>query len=862
MTTTDFNYLRHHAMQNVWCTPEQDHQYILQPARVTPAAGVMRSYRVMWHTVPLPDQYSRWHILQVGGIDPIAFNLFFRSFEWISMATVSNERKMIVNIYNNDGIELPRHETYYRYTQTGALIVAIRINNRIPVNFAQDTFSIRVYSNSFWNSPRSAGIARKIDVKGVIAENATARDTFFSQYNTLLAENPAPGVLSFYLNGVKRENLVQAAVQIGDSLEYVWDGSVKAQYKLPIKDIHSFESELDAKRKLLLHYAGPGPTTIDYQDDIDIHISGLGTNPYHVFYHRNAVDAVRQVTHRDYAIPAMYLERYAAKVQQLGPYTGSENMFVTLTLRKSGYDRPLVYEHGRLNELYKMSDEHVIRAMVEIDATVDIWRAATLEKSGYTQIMRSKPCEITAEMTERAYGYFAMAKYLADTPNQLVDVGGAAYCMVPYKLMTGCTAYEYDANGHFLGWHHHYVGDRYYAHDPDARTVELIAGFGGTVLDEVNGKTTAAVQADRNYKVYVRSKVGGVLQPNPTDVTGTDQYKIENGVFTWLSNSTTAYPTLRSDRNFYAADHEVMATDGLITVTLQTQQNHDNVTSWGRLIIPLGQLDVILNGRSLINGLEYFYKNGVVFITAKEWLNNPETDVQKVHIRMAGFCQSDMSIYPEGDVGYILHGVLSNNRRFDLRDGKVQRLVVGGRLLTKADVTFSEDSEQVAITHADNGIPYMLKDLHVPLRPHVARDTYELIATARSLDKQVSDYITPRLPEFNRGPIAAVTDRYMVFSPFFCKLLFDIKYGRLVLPLQNSFTLQEVVNICKAYEYLLEVDPVRRRDIVKTDYVSVQPHSFPNAINLQHHQYQFMNQAVNYYAEGLVTLSPSVTLST
>lgn len=859
--TADYSFLRHHALTHVRCGTDQDQQFRLQPQRLTPSAGVMRSFRVMWDMIKLPDNFGRWHVYTVGGIDPIAFNLLHRSFEWISFADACNDRNMIANIYNVDGVELPRHDTYYRYTQTGALIVTVRINNRIPVNFASDKIYVRVYTNAFWNRTESASIARKVQVHGVIAESALIRDTFISQYNGLLAESPAPGVLSFYHNGIKKEALNAGLINIGDSLEYVWDGSVKAQYKIKIKDLATFDSTLDNKSKFLFHYVGVGPTTIDFYDDVDFHISGLGVNPSYLYFHHNAEDAIRQVTHRDYALAVTYVQRHASKLVAMGPVTGTENMYITATIRHAGFDRPIVWEHGRLHELYKMADEQVQRAMTGIDATVDVWRAAILEASGYTEVMRAPVCDVTPDLVEKAYGYFAMAKYLADSPVVPKDIGGNPYCEVPFKLMHGCTAYEYDADGLFLGWHHHYVGDRYYLNNDNARLVEFIAGIGGSTLDEVHGVTTATIKNDRNYKVYLRTKVAGVLQANPRDVTGTNLYSIVNGVFTWLSPSTTAYPTLRSDKTFYAVDHAVRPLDGLMVINMQTQQNHNGQTGWGRLVIPLGQLDVILNGRSLIYGLDYFYKNGAVYITAKEWLVNPETDLQQVHIRFAGFCRSDMTIYPEGDVGYIEHGLLSNNKRFDLRDGKVQRIIARGKLVNKADVEFSEESNQIAITHASNGSPYMIKDMHVPLRPEIAKDTYELLAIAQTIDKSVSDYITPRLPETNRGPLTAIPDRYQVFSPFLCKLIFDIRFARLTLPVKPSFSLQDVVEICKPYEYLLEVDPIRQQSIVNPAYVVVLPHSLPTVVNLTHHQYQFMYQVVAHYANGLVSLSPSVSLS-
>lgn len=858
--TAENNFLRDHAIKNIWCSPEQDQQYVLKPQRVTANAGTMRSYRLMWELIPMPDTTSRWHILQVGGIDPVAFNWFAKSFEWVSMLAISNDRQMQVNIHNTAGVELPRHETYYRYAQNGTLIIALRINAKLPVTWSTDIFSVRVYSNAYWDSVRSAGVARGIEVFGYTAESAALRTAFLVQYNARVAENPAPGVLAFYLNGIQRDHLVEGEIVVGDSVEYVWDASIKARYKLQIKDLPVFESTLDNKRKLLVHYSGSSLPTIDALDDVDFYIEGGGANPKRLYYHKGTLDAVRQLTHRDYSLTSANVQRYGERLQGLGSTITIDTMHVVLTVRHAGYSRPLVYEQGRVHELYKLPDAAIIDAMVGLDANVPIWRAAALEASGYTQLMSAVLNEITPTLTEQTYGYFAMAKYLADSPQPVQDPGALGYVTVPFKLMFGCTAYEYNAEGVFLGWRHHYVGERYYVEHALTRTVELISGFGGSTLDEEHGVTTASTHTDRNYKVYQRTRVGGVVQNDAKDVTGTAVYSLENNVFTWLSGSITAYPTLRSDKRFYAVDHLVTITEGQLRVNLQTLQTHANGTGWANLTIPLGQLDVILNGRSLIQGLEYFFDKGVVYITAKQYLVLPVTTPQQVHVRMAGFCQTDMTIYPEGDVGYVEHGLLSNNKRFDLRDGKVQRLVLNGKLITKDDVIFSEESEQVSVNNVLNGTPYLVKDLHVPLRPEVATDTYALLAYDQQVDQQVSDYLTLKLPQPARGPVTAVAQRYQVFSPFLCKLLFDMKYSRLVLPDRVAFTRQDVLTICQAYEYLLLVDPIGS-DVINTSYVVILPHSLPTVLTVTDQQYKFMTAVVEQYAPGKVSLSASLSIS-
>ncbi len=116
--------------------------------------------------------------------------------------------------------------------------------------------------------------------------------------------------------------------------------------------------------------------------------------------------------------------------------------------------------------------------------------------------------------------------------------------------------------------------------------------------------------------------------------------------------------TLRSDRKFFAADYNLVPSDGQLRVSLLTLQNSQTGVSSLPLAIPLGQMDVVLNGRSLIRGMEYFYKDGVVYITAKRYMNFTPGAVQEVHVRFFGFCDSNGNLRPEGDVGFIQHGLL------------------------------------------------------------------------------------------------------------------------------------------------------------------------------------------------------------
>lgn len=67
--------------------------------------------------------------------------------------------------------------------------------------------------------------------------------------------------------------------------------------------------------------------------------------------------------------------------------------------------------------------------------------------------------------------------------------------------------------------------------------------------------------------------------------------------------------------------------------------------------------------------------------------------------------------------------------------------------IAKDELKFSEEEHLgVSIIDAANGLPYMVKDVLVPVKPYTAQDN-ELRDASRVIDKVVSDYLTLKLPQ-------------------------------------------------------------------------------------------------------------------
>lgn len=858
-----YDFFKDHAYKNVWCTPDQDHQLILELAKLTPYNGARVKYKVAWRTQYLPDQTNQWHVYQIGQVHPLILGLFPKCNEWVSFSDTCNRQKMICDIYSDLGIQIPRIETYYIHNGDRNILVAVKKNPRLDYDFNNDKVFLRMYSNEFFNSQRAHNVDDFIHVEGARPATALALNALEATYATYVSR---PGETYAFVNGRKVDSINSNTAATGDVIEFVYDSSIQKVVNFRLSELMDFTSTLDAKRKYLIHYEESDHDTIDYQDDIDVFVYRDlgGGREVGVYYHKNNVDAMRNLTHRDYSIGVIYVSNYMNKIKSFYPETtiiNTSDIYVRLHIRKSGYDRDLVFETNRIHELYKLNDEDVVKAMLGIDSTVINWRAETLEASGYTALMRASVEEVTNTLVQNAYGYNALSKISADTPGDVYDFSGFDAVNVPYILQKGCTCYEYDVDGNMLEWHIHTVGPRYICSNSNTVKVEMIAGKGGNHLNEVYGFTTVPYSKVLDYRIYECGKLPGVVDNNFIDVTDVPgKYVVEPDRIVWMDENPFRYPMIRFNSDFLAYDTTASMEDGQLKLTLNHLQRRTNILSNWVMNVPMGELDVFMNGKSLIKDLDYVYKFPNIFITNKSHLVDPINVLQEFHIRFTGFCKPDLSLSEVKDVGFIEHELLSNNTRFDLRDDKVLRITVDGQLKTRDDFVFSELHSGVNMLSPLNGKPYQIKDIVVPMRGLTTSDTYTLRAASLITDKAVSDYLTLKKPQPPRPALSAIPNRYEIFSPFSCKILYDLAADRLVLE-DKIHTQAEIMKICKNYEYLLAFDPTQEEQRVNSSYVIIHPHSLNTVFSISLNKYRFLDAAVRMYTNGLVTLSPFVQIT-
>lgn len=860
-------YLVDHAMQNVWMNPRMDNQLVFAPSRVTPPGGALNNLVFMDSLLGLPVQKRRVHVFQVGQLDPQVLGLLrqvpnWTTQRWFSFAQAVNHANLEVTIYNASGVNLPRTDCYYMYTNERAVIFAVPANPLFEVDPGVEQIYFRFYRNAYYDRPHEE---LKTLTCGFFIP--TTSQMLLDKELEINAKQQLPGHLRVYVNGILMDRVQFADIKLYDYVEWVHDSSVKRVVEWRLDQLFQFRSTLDNVYKYLLHYEGGDPKALDYQDDIDIHVGFRGHGAYSrgLYYNRNQEMHHRQLTHRDYSVCSNVIGKLAFDLsERLGiPTPPPDQIYVQAMIRSGGYERTLVFEHQRIFEMYKLPEDAIRRALNGVDAVVPEWYAPNLEASAYPKLMRTFQNQLTIETVQDAYGYNACSVVLANTPTKTTTVNGFQKADLPYGLQRNSTIYEFDYNGLYLNKYVHINGAHYDATNPSCRLIEGVVGIADTSLDVVYGQNNLPVPvAGTSYRVYLCYLNAGQPSFDWEDITDTNKYTIVDGKIQWAQGGDDHWLMVRSDAKFLAYDFEAMSDNGLINFTLMENPTGDPLDEMQPLTVPMAQLDIWMNRKLLIEGLDYFVKFPQVFITNCVHLEQPHEEVpQQIHVRMMGLPDKQMRVDPTEEQGWVLNGTLSGNNKFDLRDDRVMQISVGGRLFHKSDVLIAEDRPGGRVLHEHNGLPYQIKDIIVPMRGFTQMETYRLREKSQAVDARVSDYMTMKYGEMESKDLSAIPQRYPVVSPFLSHILYLLRTNRILVPLERYLSDQEVMEICQPYENLLEFDPLTA-ERVDHDFCYVVPHANLTPYALPVNSYRFFNQVARLYSQDTVITSGHLTVAT
>lgn len=843
------DFLLGYVQRNIWCTPEQDRQANLQLPRVTPEGGAWITFSYQWrnYQLPLTENLERFHIYQIGQTFPELLGLLpsTRS-KWISAEEAMEANNLILDVYNGKGVMIPRQLCWYMLSGDKNILLAVMKPEEfrgklIDVDLEHEPVYMRVYNNAYFKRPDTQ--LPDLGIQLVSGKPKTVAE--FNEFQSKVLALPSYGIIYQYVNGRRVDQIDLINTKVGDYVEAVFDASVKREVFFPVKDLQEFESTLDGIHKFLLHYNGTSDI-IDYHDDIDIYIGHrYGNDKWEgVYLHRNDSRTARMVTHRDYSVPVIRVNGAKAA----NAFLADKAVEVRLTIRNSGWVRPLVFEDNRIKELYKLPQDKIIKAMVGLDATVPVWNATNLENSAYTAVMRQKQGAITRPMAQAALGYNAVSKLLGDTPDRVKLISGQKLVVIPPGLVGCCTVYEYSADGLLLYYTANIVDNTYTCQAPGAAFVELIYGIGGTKLDCVDNVPAGVLTDVYNYRFYTKE----LATSQWVDRSGSNYYLVNGDNYTWVPGTYQSTRLLSNYRHL-AYTFNMAPLNGAFEFYIAAEIGG----VYKRLDIPLGELDIFFNGYSLLEGLDYIVKDSRVVIITKKYFDANKTQ-QEITVRYTGFCNPDMTRTPPPDSGYVFHGVLSANNKYNIRDDKVLRIVADGKVRLREDIKFAEDGITAMFGNVPNGAPYGIRDIVVPMNNYLVGGvtkedkTYELRAKSMVIDEQISDYMTILLPQDKPTTPNIIPQRYTLYSPFISRIMADLLSGAL----QDDKFFQQFNDTwldqrLDAYKYLLDFDLSAKNSPLDIRYLVVHAHPYPNYVTVNPYQMRVIQRAAALFTRNV-----------
>jgi len=798
----------------------------------------------------------------IGQVNPVLLGLTPGRMVWRKLSSVMNSENLVADVYVANGLHLHRAECWVVYTEERNLLLAVKDTKLAPLN--KEPLYLRLYSNAYFDSVRARGEAQAVYTNSVIVTGATQALTFQNEYRLQQAKH---GLTTLYVNGVIMDSFLPTQVAVGDVLEYVYDSTVKQVVEFPIKDLLYFNSIKDAKAKYLLHYtaAQAKGEMIDYRDDIDVYLvrkftRGTNTQAFEgVYYHKNSDDAFRQLTHRDYSLTVPYVQALAdARAAWGGKVAG---LTVRLHIRDAGYSRPLIHEHSRIKELYKLPHNEIIRAMHGTDSTVDVWKAVNLENSDYIRVMDSLYSQLNRTMIQSAYGYNAVSLLAGESPLQVKNVHGRRQVSLPYGLQENSTIYEYNAQGVLLGFYVHKTGPEYVPYNTACTLVEGIVGLGNYTASTYFGGVDVAIDPKFNYRFYRTPRRAG--KPDQTqweDVTGNDQvYTIIDNKVVWYHDTSRWFTAVRSDERFLAYERTLTSDNGLLDFYIDGEDEFPAGAAHGIFYIPLGKLDLWLNGRAMIEGLDYVIQWPRIVVCNKRYLIPGNS--QKLTVRGTGFCNSNLERDTPAENGFVKHGMLSRNGRYDIRDDKVQRIVIDGRTYHRSALKFAEEHKGIQVSAQAEGSPYIVENIIVPLRSLGNDEDYVYRDRSLAVDKSVGDWLNLRLPEPEiKDPVMVPNNKYPIYSPFASTILYDLMNGRLSTEaFRGYYSDRELRAVLQRFEYLLDFDPCFREGL-DLRYIAIHAHNALIEYEVDIYQWRMLSRAVRIYLQDRVDLTQFLSI--
>ena len=916
--TQDRNPMVDYATKNMWGNPELDSQYQIKLSRVSGNQGFINDFTYWGKRHLLPSTLEFYHVFSLAGLDIGFWNMgsrgesWYPHNQWIKASTFARNRGINIDVYAGSGSMFVRDETYIMDTFQAGTLLCIPKNKNFPLPVGKNLY-MHCYTVDINTRNVTDLVKYSVGYVGAIYQKPADFDRVKLNHDTWKAYNM--GQVLYWHNG-KVINIDSLYPVPGDMIEASYDPGIEIIASYKYKGMPDYYSELDSKRKVILFPdIREKPRVYRYYDDCIYFVTNR-RNGQMYYYNRNSEDAVRQLTHQDYGMAAVYVDFLADRLinEDVTHQTTIEDIDITVAYHKTLWQVPVGPTSSRINDLYLLEyPEDILNALTGTHSAIPEWTANKLENSPTNLVLNRDIRYLKTKAIREGLGYNGCAVAMSNTPLYMPAIPpgrpghkpiaetppyetGLGY-RIPPTYVAYSTAYEYSEDGLLLRLRQ-VVNQEWYLPSDDCFYVEWALGKATQKVDYVVSQEDIKIKMGYGFRVY---KAPYAAPPDPPETKDGKEIKVSldgdhpygaNGkeLRIWeldqsIDDDTEDIPDggfitgpwvdITGDETQYEIidGYVVFRFDTINYMGLVVSDYHhiynsfelehlDNslsfaiTRSWtiGTKLLEMepGQIDIWMNGHPLSENIDYYLDFPNVYITNKMWLKE---GAQFLQYRATGLSKN--GLVNTSELGIVADAVLGMNGRYNLRIDRPTKTILGGRLFLTQTLDAGEDIDHGRNVMEYNGWPYEVKHIYCANKYVDWYDTYWGYDEARELDKRISDYLTEHVkykPKTANDTVYMEDDKYRLYSPFLSLIVNELVLGFMDAPPVSGLEVPYPASVVD--NLTREHQWLLKYDPIVNDidlrFFTVQPYNNLTTMQVTPDQLTFIKMVNNLYLGGKV----------
>lgn len=837
-------------VRDVWAYPEADRQFVYRPVQMTDKRGAIGAFVYpQYALLDLPNNTTRYMVYELGAIDPQSLGILGDLWAWKSLTSVVSDSKFIFQMFINHEM-LSLDGAYIKRTERNSLAVIVPYDKHYDLLVSKYDMYFRFYSNAYYAKDNIQEIKPLYRTLNVSDNGAVA--TFLTE----LAQYDASGKTRLLtLNNKGIDTLDVTVLQPTDTLQCWYDESLIGHTDTMLNDFGSYTSE-DGMSYYI--FQNDYTDAVYYMDDVEFYLVGhmpyasdpTKTREVALFIPRFKYNSIKMLSYCDYAINTDYIDAIRAEHPEIDFTLGLIRAYV----RKNEHGDVIINDASMQLQFYQLPKETRLALMTGPHAGISFWQAKQLEKSPYATFMSLNSSDAyarisNAETIGNIYNYFGLMELLEQ--NHVIDA------LPNFSVIDsdGALAFYYDISGKLYGYAPFSSSE---ARGPIPMPVagvrvETIAGRLVTKamynaydplldnLSELNEERyfiNPAVSDPSDSDNWERALVGSEF-----DVVGNDnriEWHIDLDVFTIRKKRST--DVFFTNRPIARADiGKKFRLTHMDSDTLSFDPGFANADFW-------------LNSFKLVEEIDYSIDYPYITIFNTSYLKPDDSSI--LTYRLYGLHDTGDEPYPNAEVGFIEHGMISRDETFDIYKNVNSRIFIGGCFTGDMDVKSGENGTGTTPSWVRDGMPYSIEPIVSQIDREFIQMHTEGRAAAYGKIQQAEAVLTTLLPQVKADSPVIIQSLYQLVSPLAVLLIDEVELGNIkpYIGMPDS----EVMVIVSQYVETLNIDPAYNRE--NDNFCSYIANALLTPRTVSPATYAFIEQVSAVYMEGQLQVSTSLQI--